>query len=750
MTIRRAIMILNLFLGVTLLSGCALVEKQTAIIPTTPTINPSPTNTAIPTSTLMPTPTPTPIPTFTPHLTSTPTSVPTSTFTPSPVLPVSGGTPFPMPAAAISEDDVHRITQLGSWGKRQVEQVEWSSDFKFLAVRSSKGIGLYDTQTLEELWFRGDIVGPIALSPDGSIIGVTTGSGIEIWQVENGKLIQTLDVNGRLCITSNSCTYPLPNLAFSPDGSLLAAVVLSETEEDRTILFWQMPDGNLISTLKEAVYITDLLFAPAGDTVAFRTYSSIELWDIADWKLLRSFDNNSGDFITAFDFSPDGSMIATQYEGGDILIWRVEDGEIIRSLPNQYSDKFDFELWWTLGLDSLELNFLEGIPMDLSAEGSLLALYLQSEQVLQIWDINTRSLLHTLETGLQQSSGYWNAPYWDWERSPGHNALSIFSPDGSTLVSVSQDGLRLWQILDGTLVKSNLWDGNEIVFDFVSTAFSEDGNQLLVNLREGHHAIRVNDGEVLYSAEGPLVSLPDGTILEIQPKQNDVDLMQVDNGNVFLTLSSPGEIGFAQITSDGAALVTWDQSYTAVKLWRMSDGSRIKTLSNGLLLSMAISPDGRLIALSGSSTGASIGPESGSVRIWQISDGSVAQNLGVGLDDALAFTPDGALLGVVNHSDEIILYQVEDQTIIQTFKLEGMFQGSRNSCATGIFTQDGSILICGGRNGNLIFLRVSDGAILREFQAHSSSVYSLALSPDGRLLVSGSNDGTLRLWGLGP
>ncbi|MFZ9739306.1 MAG: WD40 repeat domain-containing protein [Prochlorotrichaceae cyanobacterium] len=36
----------------------------------------------------------------------------------------------------------------------------------------------------------------------------------------------------------------------------------------------------------------------------------------------------------------------------------------------------------------------------------------------------------------------------------------------------------------------------------------------------------------------------------------------------------------------------------------------------------------------------------------------------------------------------------------------------------------------------------------KPFRGHSGSVYSVAFSPDGQTIVSGSADGTIRLWDL--
>ena len=44
------------------------------------------------------------------------------------------------------------------------------------------------------------------------------------------------------------------------------------------------------------------------------------------------------------------------------------------------------------------------------------------------------------------------------------------------------------------------------------------------------------------------------------------------------------------------------------------------------------------------------------------------------------------------------------------------------------------------------------GEVLQELKGHSSAVMSVAFSPDGKKIVSGSDDGTVRVWdvNLGP
>jgi WD40 repeat protein len=59
------------------------------------------------------------------------------------------------------------------------------------------------------------------------------------------------------------------------------------------------------------------------------------------------------------------------------------------------------------------------------------------------------------------------------------------------------------------------------------------------------------------------------------------------------------------------------------------------------------------------------------------------------------------------------------------------------------FSPDGGLLASGSYDGTVILWRVADGSQLHTLAGHTGWVSSVAFSPDGGLLASGSNDGQL-------
>ena len=62
------------------------------------------------------------------------------------------------------------------------------------------------------------------------------------------------------------------------------------------------------------------------------------------------------------------------------------------------------------------------------------------------------------------------------------------------------------------------------------------------------------------------------------------------------------------------------------------------------------------------------------------------------------------------------------------------------------FSPNGRLIVSGSDDRSVMLWDAASGALVRTLKGHSEGVGSVAFSPDGRLVVSGSDDRTVILW----
>ena len=102
----------------------------------------------------------------------------------------------------------------------------------------------------------------------------------------------------------------------------------------------------------------------------------------------------------------------------------------------------------------------------------------------------------------------------------------------------------------------------------------------------------------------------------------------------------------------------------------------------------------------------------------------------------MAFSPDGITIAATSYN-RVRLWDVATGNLIDTL------QGGGNSVA---FSPDGGTLASGSRDNTVHLWGVSTEEIINTLTGHTATVRSVAFSPDGRTLASGSADGTVLLW----
>ena len=648
-------------------------------------------------------------------------------------------------------------------GIGRINELTYSPDGTKMAVATSIGIWLYETETVKELNLLTAHTGrvtSVAFSPDGTTLA--SGSSdrtIRLWGVENGETLHTFKGH-RETVTS---------VAFSPDGATLAS-----GSYDRTIRLWDVATGTERNTLiGHTRSINEVVFNHDSTMLASASaFNPIRLWDVVNGTELRTLmAGSNGAYSVAF--SPVTNTLASGGHDNIVRLWNADtgaelhtlekhtrhvrhvtfspDGDILASATYSHWDR-TIRLWNTD--TGAELQTLTGhtdgfSDITFNPGGDILT-SAGVDNIIRLWDVNSGTELrifvdHTAKGDEllypeRKVHASVNADYsirlWDAETGAdlptliGHTdriSSITFNPDNTMVVTGSWDStLRAWDVGTGTQLHTLL---DRFILGTEDIRFSLDGKKIALLYTFMNSYVFLFDAETgmeLHSFKvftlPPLSSIPP-TYPANEHERSPNYIMFSPDGNSILTIS-------------------YDKT---IRIWDAATGKFQNVLEahTGSINNVRFSPDGTTLATVGADN---------TIRIWDVQTWMEMQTLNTDSDlethpsliNNVRFSPDGTTLATVGADNTIRIWDVQTWMEMQTLNTDS------DSVRSIAFSADGSLFASGNADGTIRLWDIANGLAVRTFKGHLSSVSMIAFSLDGQTLASRSSDGTILVWDITP
>ena len=439
-------------------------------------------------------------------------------------------------------------------------------------------------------------------------------------------------------------------------------------------------------------------------------------WELGAWaaethELILALDYPGQVFAVAL--SSEGRLIAAAGPDGRVFLWRTDTGEA-----------YGAPLAHPTGVHGLA--FLPNTHTLLTgcADGAA-----------RLWDCDRGALLGDPMSHYRSA----DRPAREWPFRDGVSSVAV-SQDGKSAVTGGCDGtIRLWSLPDGRSLASAVASREAVL----AVAFSPDGTTVLsggydweVSRWDGRSLQRLGPPQNVGSVVWSLAFTPDGRTALAAVQQGGALLrLDLKEGTQAPPLKHLGWVMAVACTPDGRVLVSGGGDQVT-RLWDSATGRPFgpPLPALGGVVSVAVSHDGRFVA---------VGSAEGAVCLWRLAPGALRRAWRhTPVAQSVAFTPDGRYLlagnagAAAGQGGETARWEVStgrrvEPTLRHTNGLGWVAGLAVSPDGAFVYTAD-------GQNQVVHRWEAATGKELGVTGRHGDEVWSLALSPDGRRLLTGT------------
>lgn len=454
-------------------------------------------------------------------------------------------------AIAFSHDE-QRLHTIGNWDRHEFYIEYWDVN---------SGESIEDVLLIDENFTAA------ALSPDGTVLACGGNSPLQYWDIETAKQL-FIDTE-----TKGQFDY----LDFSADGSHLIAA-----EPWEYLSLWRTSPMQLLKNITHGERYKSIAYSPDGKTVASGNDKGlVKIWDTTTGNLIQTISGHQSSRIYAASYPHDNDIITIGVES-EIQFWNVQTCELEKTIPDPRNGVFSVKYSPDKKLLASGGGSKKARLWD-PQNGRFLGSFVGHKNEIYVVDFSPDASMLASAGGqkrrrpeLKKGSNYDNSVC-IWEIRSGELYLIgdrlaaftehtdwvntvVFSPDGETLASGSQDKtIQLWD------VKS---------FSHLRTITGHE---------DGVNAIAFS---------------PDGMALASASHDKTIRIWNAHSGDLLLPpIQSAGHVTSLAYSPDGDLIASSTQYTTTVQVWNAKTGEKLRSYTGhtGRINAVVFSPDGKTL-----------------------------------------------------------------------------------------------------------------------------------------------------------